>query len=177
MVTCGKLKKDTCEGPSCFWVMGKGCRSKKASNNEDKPKKVVDIKDKERKVEKVVNEDKNRVKMAKVVVVKMDDIKRPKVEKERERGEGKKQKKVAKPPVTRYLFGQVVVFTGFRNAILKESIERLGGEVISKPSNRTTLVIAKDIMRNSASIRFARQNKVKLVSLENFVRACPSARA
>lgn len=67
--------------------------------------------------------------------------------------------------------GQKVVFTGFRDAALKQLISTCGGEVVTAVSGKTTMVVADDLYSRSEKIQRAQEvgafviSKAKLVQL------------
>lgn len=65
--------------------------------------------------------------------------------------------------------GKSIVFTGFRDSNLENTIEQQGGNVSSGVSKKTSLVVAKDITENSSKIQKANQLGIPVVSLETFL--------
>lgn len=81
----------------------------------------------------------------------------------------KRQKVVSPTRAAKERFvNQVVVFTGFRDATLKEIIEAEGGEVGDSVTKRTTVLVAKDLAKATGKVEKAKQNNVIVYSLEEF---------
>jgi NAD-dependent DNA ligase len=66
------------------------------------------------------------------------------------------------------MVGQVVIFTGFRDAALKKQIEERGGRVKDNYSSDVTLVIANDLKEKSTKLVYARNAGKKIVSRKDF---------
>ena len=63
---------------------------------------------------------------------------------------------------------QYIVMTGFRDAELENCIESNGGIVQSNVNNKTNILIAKDINKNSGKIQKAKMLRVRIISLSDF---------
>eukprot|EP00960_Hanusia_phi_P053861 762478-Hanusia_phi.AAC.12 len=77
--------------------------------------------------------------------------------------------KVVQVVKTNKLKNMVAVFTGFRDATIKEFIESNGGKIGSSVTKSTTLVIAKDPENESGSVKKAIQLGIAVVSRDQFV--------
>lgn len=79
----------------------------------------------------------------------------------------------AKAPVkkasSKSLESQVIVFSGFRDTDLVDQIVKAGGRVTLATSKQTTMVVAKDTLKDTSTIKFARENNIKLMSKDAFV--------
>ena len=67
------------------------------------------------------------------------------------------------------LNGKSIVFTGFRDKILGESIQSMGGTVSGSISGNTKLVIAKDVNTNSSKARAARNRGIPVIGYNDIV--------
>jgi NAD-dependent DNA ligase len=79
----------------------------------------------------------------------------------------KLEKKVQKVESNK-LNGQVILFTGFRDKILHEKIEKAGGTLTESMSKKVSLLVAKDPSENSTKIQKANSWGIKVISLEEF---------
>lgn len=69
----------------------------------------------------------------------------------------------------RELEGEIIVFTGCRPDVLMErNINRNGGKVSSTVSNKTTMLIVKDIKKITSKITQAQQKGIKIVDWTTF---------
>ena len=66
--------------------------------------------------------------------------------------------------------GEKIVFTGVRNKELEKYITAHGGEVVGSISKNTTLVICKDINEDSSKINKAKELKIKLIQIDEFIK-------
>lgn len=66
------------------------------------------------------------------------------------------------------LNGQVVVFTGFRNADLEKVIEKNGGELGSGVNSKTTILLVKDKSSGSSKVEKARKLGLKIMTAAEF---------
>lgn len=66
------------------------------------------------------------------------------------------------------LKGAIIVFTGFRDESLKAKIIAKGASVPGSVSGSTHMIVAKDIMKASKAIAFAKENNLPLYSIEAF---------
>ena len=66
--------------------------------------------------------------------------------------------------------GEKIVFTGVRNKELEKYITAHGGEVVGSISKNTTLVICKDINEDSSKINKAKELKIKLIEINEFIK-------
>lgn len=74
-----------------------------------------------------------------------------------------------KPVATGTKFaGQVIVFTGIRNADMEKEIIDGGGVIGSGVSGKTTLLIAKDPNESSSKIIKAKEQNIPVLSIEEF---------
>jgi NAD-dependent DNA ligase len=73
----------------------------------------------------------------------------------------------AKPTGDKFA-GQVVVFTGVRNAGYEKAIVEGGGTVGSSISGKTTLVVAKDPNESSGKINAAREKGIPVIGIDEF---------
>ena len=64
--------------------------------------------------------------------------------------------------------GMVVVFTGVRNVDMENMITDGGGIIGTGVSNKTTIVVAKDITENSGKIKTAREKGIQLMNFDDF---------
>lgn len=64
---------------------------------------------------------------------------------------------------------QFVLFTGKRDTNLEEKIEKEGGTIVKTISNKTTLLIAKDIDSGSSKIQKAKELGITIMSFDDFV--------
>jgi DNA ligase (NAD+) len=64
---------------------------------------------------------------------------------------------------------QNIVFTGFRDKKLQDTIEKNGGKVGSSVSKNTTLVVVKDINSTSDKIKKAITLGIEIISYDNFL--------
>jgi len=64
----------------------------------------------------------------------------------------------------------IVVFTGFRNDNMQQTIELGGGKVGSSISGKTTIIIAKDPNENSSKLSKAHELGIKIMSLDDFTK-------
>lgn len=166
MVTCSTLRKLECVKPQCEWVVGKGCRSlqnklkkspikakttkaKKRSSDETPTPSPVIMKAKPMKAKKRSSDETPSPAQAPNIVTSILKRVRSLVSPE-------KPKNIA-------VKGEVVLFTGFRDEKLENSLKTQGATVVSNRSKHVTMVIAQDVNSNSASVRFARTNNLKLV--------------
>jgi NAD-dependent DNA ligase len=65
------------------------------------------------------------------------------------------------------LAGKAFVFTGFRDAALKASIEALGGTVVDSISAKVSFVLAKDADDNSGKIQKARALGIPVIGRDD----------
>ena len=72
-------------------------------------------------------------------------------------------------PKTQDLIGEVIVFTGFRDDILKHSLEQRGAKVSDSFLKATTLVVASDVNKTSDKIRKAKDKGIKIISKKSFL--------
>jgi NAD-dependent DNA ligase len=63
---------------------------------------------------------------------------------------------------------QVVVFTGFRDAKLKQFVEDAGGETSDTITKKTTILVTKEADSTSSKAVKAKGMGVKIMSLEEF---------
>jgi NAD-dependent DNA ligase len=61
---------------------------------------------------------------------------------------------------------EVIVFTGFRNAVLKAKIEELGGRVADTITGKTTILVTKTSDASSTKTEKAQAAGIKIISLE-----------
>lgn len=66
------------------------------------------------------------------------------------------------------LTGQNIVFTGFRDKELQETVEKNGGKIGSGVSGKTTILVCKDPSKSGGKLDKARAAGVKLMSGEEF---------
>jgi NAD-dependent DNA ligase len=59
---------------------------------------------------------------------------------------------------------QKIVFTGFRDAVLKNEVEMAGGTMQSAASGKTTLVVAMDPNGTSGKLKKARDLGIEIIS-------------
>lgn len=104
---------------------------------------------------------------------KAPKAKSPKIEKTKEKKEkaskteeSKKSKKSKKIEVD----GKVIMFSGFRDAILEEDIKNAGGRVKNNYAKDVTLVVALDVDKKTAKLEKARADDKKIVSKDYFVK-------
>lgn len=72
-----------------------------------------------------------------------------------------------KEPVTGgSLAGQVIVFTGFRDADLQSELEAAGAVVKSSVSKKTTILVAKDPNSTSSKLKKARENGTSVIGID-----------
>lgn len=74
-----------------------------------------------------------------------------------------------KEQVGNSLQGKKYVFSGFRDPILKEEIERNGGSVADTVSSKTTLLIVSKTDETSTKITKAKQLGVKIIAKSEFI--------
>ena len=63
---------------------------------------------------------------------------------------------------------KIIVFTGFRDKELQESIELKGSKVTSSVSKKTELVITKDVNGSSSKLKKAREASIPIITPEEF---------
>lgn len=63
---------------------------------------------------------------------------------------------------------KIIVFTGFRDKELQESIELKGSKVTSSVSKKTELVITKDVNGSSSKLKKAREAGIPIITPEEF---------
>ena len=63
---------------------------------------------------------------------------------------------------------QVIVFSGFRDGILKENIEKEGGKVSESVSKKTTLLIVKEDS-SSSKIKKAKDLDILIITRTEFI--------
>ncbi|NJO62547.1 MAG: hypothetical protein HC836_31265 [Richelia sp. RM2_1_2] len=78
-----------------------------------------------------------------------------------------KQDKTLITPKTGKFTNCVFVFTGFRNADLKTTIEHQGGVVADSISKSTTHIVAKDVNSSSSKIKKAVERGITVISIQN----------
>jgi len=66
------------------------------------------------------------------------------------------------------LDGASVVLSGFRSESLDEAISAAGGVTRIKPSSKTTVVVVPKSGYASAAVDYAKENKIKVLTLEKF---------
>ena len=64
---------------------------------------------------------------------------------------------------------QKIVFTGFRDAVLQDLIESLGGKVSTSVSSKTTLVVHADNETTSSKLKDAEKNNITIISKTKFL--------
>jgi DNA ligase (NAD+) len=74
--------------------------------------------------------------------------------------------KYVKKNTSGQMFGQVFVFTGFRDSGLEKQIIDAGGTMGSAVSSKTTYVVAKDPNENSGKLQKAREKGVMVIGVE-----------
>lgn len=81
------------------------------------------------------------------------------------------EKKEAKANGGGAIRGELVVMTGFRNAKLKDWIERNGGRTSDSASARMTILIIKDLSRGAGTAKYkkAESLKAKIYELDSFI--------
>jgi DNA ligase (NAD+) len=62
--------------------------------------------------------------------------------------------------------GETIVFTGFRDASLKEMLIEIGAHVVDSYSKKVTIVVAKDPSENSGKLKKARENGARIIGLD-----------
>ena len=67
------------------------------------------------------------------------------------------------------LAGQVVVFTGFRDAKVKSKVEEIGGEVGETITKKTTILLTKDMSSTSSKIEKAKQSGIQVMHIDDFL--------
>jgi DNA ligase (NAD+) len=67
--------------------------------------------------------------------------------------------------------GELVVMTGFRNAKLKDWIERMGGRTSDSPSAKMTILIVKDLSKGSGTVKFKKAQAlgVDIYQMDSFI--------
>lgn len=65
--------------------------------------------------------------------------------------------------------GQKVVFTGFRNKLLEDKIQELGGEISSSISKKTTLLVADNVDGSSTKLVKAKSLGIEIISETDLV--------
>lgn len=65
------------------------------------------------------------------------------------------------------LLGQVIAFTGFRDAALKDALEAQGATVKDSASKSTTYLVALDKNGNSGKLQLARKNGTKVIDADD----------
>ena len=68
------------------------------------------------------------------------------------------------------LKGEVIVFSGFRDAELEKKIKRLNGRVGSGVNKNTTIVIAKDPSQQTGKVKKANELGINVMNLDDFNR-------
>lgn len=63
------------------------------------------------------------------------------------------------------LSGQIFVFTGFRDKVLQQKIEDVGGSVADSYSKKVTCVVAKDPSENSGKLQKAHKDGIKVIGI------------
>ncbi len=66
------------------------------------------------------------------------------------------------------LYGESIVFTGFRDKTFESLIKSNGGNVGSSVSRKTTLLVMKNMDSNSGKARKARNNGIDVIGREKF---------
>lgn len=66
------------------------------------------------------------------------------------------------------LGGQLIVFTGFRDAALKSRIEAEGGEVGDTITKKTTILVAKDLSKATGKVEKAKESGVGVFDINKF---------
>ena len=64
--------------------------------------------------------------------------------------------------------GQVILFTGFRNATWEKQVEERGGSIGASVTKSTTLVVAKDASVDTGKIKGARDKGIKVIDIIEF---------
>lgn len=67
------------------------------------------------------------------------------------------------------LAGELIVFTGFRDKALEQTIQKFGGVVKQSMITKTTTVVYAPGLENSAKLKLARERGVKIMSKPKFI--------
>jgi hypothetical protein len=172
MVNCSLLRKDECsDQPNCSWVVGKGCRSAVAKHvvapKKTDPKQYIASPEK-KAVKKSIAAPK---KTAPKQYIASPETKAVKKSIAAPKKTAPKQSIAA--PKTMAANGpchdMVIVFSGFRDEGLKAQLEALGASVPGSVSGKTTMVVAKDTSKDTKAIAFARENGIRLNTIEEIL--------
>jgi NAD-dependent DNA ligase len=68
----------------------------------------------------------------------------------------------------KYLEDKKIVFTGFRDKVLEEKIEKLGGSVSTGVSKNTYLIVCKDINETNEKITKGKKLNIKMINKVDF---------
>jgi hypothetical protein len=71
--------------------------------------------------------------------------------------------------VYRMLQGKKIVFSGFRNQVLKDRIEKAGGKVTSAVSSLTNILVVKNKDATSSKVEDAQQKGIVIHDVESFI--------
>ena len=63
-----------------------------------------------------------------------------------------------------------IVFTGFRDKSLENTVESLGGSITSSVSKNTLIVVTIDISGKGAKLEKARKLNIKIISKNDFIK-------
>jgi DNA ligase (NAD+) len=81
-------------------------------------------------------------------------------------------KKIIKKSITTALSGKVIVFTGFRDDIMKKQMEEQGATLLDKVAakTKTDILVVKDLSKTSANTTKAQKQGAKIMSHDDFVK-------
>lgn len=79
-------------------------------------------------------------------------------------------KKVVAKKKTSKISDKKIVFTGFRDKSLENTVESLGGSVSSSVSKNTLMIVTPDIDGKSAKLEKARKLNIKIISRDDFIK-------
>lgn len=71
-------------------------------------------------------------------------------------------------PPRQCLKDQVIIFTGFRDPALEKLVEKNGGKMVSSISNKTTMLVAKSLDKETGKIKDAKDKGIKMITLDGF---------
>mgnify|MGYP001381858915 CR=1 FL=1 len=80
------------------------------------------------------------------------------------------KKKIKKSNTNSIFKDKNIVFSGFRNKDVENFINENGGNIISKVSKNTDLLIVKDLNSTSSNVVNAKKYNIEILSLDQFLK-------